>query len=104
MKCCVNLDEYHHVSQFILASANLHCIFRITFMYHVYYSSLCTFMYHALYISLCIFILQFPCFSFFVTDRTRKQALLIKRFNFVYFKDLPSASHSNNRDVTAENE
>ena len=82
----VNLDEYHRLSQFILASANLYCIFQITFMYHIVCSSLCTFKYHVLYISLCIFTLQFPCFSFFVIDRTRKQALLIKRFNFVLSK------------------
>ena len=37
-------------------------------------------------------------------DRTRKQTLLIKRFNFVFIKDLPSVSHSNERAVTAENE
>ena len=51
----VNLDEYHHVSQFILASANLDCIFHTIFMCHVFYSSLCIFMYHVLYVSLCIF-------------------------------------------------
>ena len=51
----VNLDEYHHLSQFILASATLYCIFHTTFMYHAFWSSLCTFMYNVLYISLCYF-------------------------------------------------
>ena len=51
----LNLDEYHHLSQFILASATLYCIFHITFMYHAFWSSLCTFMYNVLYISLCYF-------------------------------------------------
>ena len=51
----VNLDEYHHVSQYIVTSASLYCIFHITLMYHAFYSSLCTFMYHVLYIWLCIF-------------------------------------------------
>ena len=48
-----------------------------------------------------------PCtvlFSFFVIDRTRKQTLLIKRFNFVFIKDLPSVSQSNERAATTENE
>ena len=100
---CMNLDEYHHVSQFNLTSVNLYCIFHKVFMYHAFYSSLCTFMYHVPYISLGIFTLQFPCFSFFVIDRTRKQTLLIKQFNFVFIKDLSSVSHSNEQAVTAEN-
>ena len=70
------------------------------FMYHVL---LCTWMYHLPYFSLCTFTLQFPCFAFFVIDRTRKQTLLIKRFNFVFIKDLPSISQSNEKVVKAEN-
>ena len=88
----MNLDEYHHVSHSILASANVYCIFHITFMCHV------------LYFSLCAFTLQFLCFAFFVIDRTRKQTLLIKRFNFVFTKDLPSISQSNVQAATAKNE
>ena len=99
-----NLDEYHHVSQFNLASPNLYCISHITFMHHLFHSSLCTFMYHVLYTSLCIFRLYIHCFSFFVIDRTRKQTLFIKRFNFVFIKDIQSVSHSNERAITAENE
>ena len=57
MKCSkcsnVNWDEYNHVKKFILASANLYCIFHIAFMYYVLYFSLCTFMYRVLYFSLC---------------------------------------------------
>ena len=61
-------------------------------------------MYHVLYFSLCTFTLQFSCFVFFVIDRTRKQTLLIKRFNFVFTKDLPSISQSNAQAATAKNE
>ena len=61
-------------------------------------------MYHVLYFSLCTFTLQFPCFAFFVIDRTRKQALLIKRFSFLFTKDLPSISQSNVQAATAKTE
>ena len=45
-----------------------------------------------------------PCFAFSVIDCTWKQTLLIKRFNFVFIKDLPSVSQSNVQAVTAKNE
>ena len=41
---------------------------------------------------------------FFVIDRTRKQMLLITRFDFVFIEDLPSVNHSSERAVTVENE
>ena len=47
---------YFGISELILIS-------HITFMHHVFYSSLCTFMYHVLCFLLCTFTLQFPCFS-----------------------------------------
>ena len=100
----VNLDEYNHVSGFILASANPYCIFHITFTDYLLYYSLCTFMYRVLYFSFCTFTLHFRCFSFFVIDRTRKQTVLIEWFKFVFIKDLPSVSQSNEQTVTAENE
>ena len=88
----MNLDECHHVSQFILESANLYCFFNIFFMYHVLYFSLWTFT------SFC------TCLAFFVFDRTRKLTLLLKRFKFVFVKDLPLVSHSNAHAVTTGNE
>ena len=61
-------------------------------------------MYHVLHFSLCTFTLQFPCFAFFVIDRTQKQTLLIKRFNFAFTKDLPSIILSNVQAARAKNE
>ena len=52
----------------------------------------------------CTLTLYFPCFVFFVIDRTRKQTLLIKRFSFAFIKDPPLASQSSVQSVTAENE
>ena len=43
-------------------------------------------------------------YALFVIDRTRKQILLIKWFNFVFTKDLPSVSQSNISAVEAEKE
>ena len=43
-------------------------------------------------------------YAVFVIDRTRKQTLLIKRFNFVFTKDLPSISQPNIQAVEAEKE
>ena len=43
-------------------------------------------------------------YAVFVIDRTRKQTLLIKLFDFVFTKDLPSISQSNVRAVKAEKE
>ena len=61
----------------------LYCTVHIIFMYHV---------------------LHVPCFAFFVIDRTWKQTLLIKRFDFAFIKDRPSVSQSYVQAVTAENE
>ena len=46
----------------------------------------------------------FHFIAFFVIDRTRKQPLLIKPFNFVFIKDLASLSQSKEQAVMAENE
>ena len=43
-------------------------------------------------------------YAIFVIDRTRKQTLWIKLFNFVFIKDLPSISQSNIQAVKAEKE
>ena len=43
-------------------------------------------------------------YAVFVTDRTRKQTLLIKLFDSVFTKDLPSISQSNVEAVKAEKE
>ena len=107
MKCpkCSNLwigtSKTFHVRYFILASASLYCIFHIIFKYHVLYFSLC--ISRTMY---CIFhcVLLHCNFNVSVIDRTRKQTLLIKRFKFVFIKDVPSVSQSNVQAVTVENE
>ena len=43
------------------------------------------------------------CFPLFVIDCTQKQKLLIERFKFVFIKDLPSVSQSNEQAVTVKN-
>ena len=43
-------------------------------------------------------------YTVFVIDRTQKQTLLIKWFNFVFAKDLPTISQSNIQAVKAEKE
>ena len=43
-------------------------------------------------------------YTVFVIDRTRKQTLLIKLFDFVFTKDLPSINQSNVHAVKAEKE
>ena len=43
-------------------------------------------------------------YAVFVIDRTRKQTLLIKWFNFVFTKNLPLISQSNIQAVKAEKE
>ena len=40
---------------------------------------------------------------FFVIDHTQKQTMLIKWFNFLFIKDLPSVSQSNEQAVTTDN-
>ena len=66
------------------------------------------FMYHVLHFSLCFHIvISVFCtsiYAVFVIDRTRKQTLLIKWFNIVFTKDLPSISLSNIQAVKAEKE
>ena len=98
-----SLDENHHVSQFNLASPNLYCISHITSctsisLFTVHFHVSCT-VHFTMYLQTVI-----SLFSFFVIDRTRKQTLFIKQFNFVFIKDLPSVSLSNDRAITAENE
>ena len=61
-------------------------------------------MYHVLYFSLCTFTLYFPSFVFFVIDRSRKQTLLITRFNLLFIEQRPSVTQSNVNAATAENE
>ena len=80
----MNRGEYHHVSQFILASAKT--VFSIL-----------------LYITYCTLPYIFSCTMYDVVDRTRNQMLLIKQFGFVFMKDLPSVSQLKVRAVTAEN-
>ena len=60
--------------------------------------------FHLLDSSVCIFTLYFPCFAFFVIGRTRKQTLLIKRFNFAFTENRPPVIQSNVQAVTDENE
>ena len=43
-------------------------------------------------------------YAVFVIDRTRKQTLLVKWFNFAFTKDLPSIIQSNIQTVKAEKE
>ena len=43
-------------------------------------------------------------YAVFDIDRTQKQTLLIKLFDFVFTKDLPSISQSNVQAVKAEKE
>ena len=80
-------QQYHRVSQCILKSLNLYCIFYIVQFFLV-----------------CTFKLYFPYFAFFVTDCSLKQTLLIKRFNFVFIEDQILVSQSNVQAVMAKNE
>ena len=59
----------------------------------------CTFI---VYFHTVIFVLNTSIYAFFVIDRTWKQALLIKWFNFVFTKDLPLISQSNVQAVNAK--
>ena len=86
----MNLDKHHHVSQSILGLANWYCIFH----------SSCTSFYFPTVIS----VFRTSIYAVFVMDRTRKQTLLIKWFNFAFTKDLPSISLSNVQTVNAEKE
>ena len=107
MQCRVNLGEYHHVSRFILPSANFpyYHVFSILF--------LCT-MYCTLHCVLsCTMYCTFHCAPSHCNFHVSLSLLLIaleskrwtiKRFNFVFIKYLSSVSQSNEQAVTAENE
>ena len=91
----MNLDEYHHVSESIFASASD----TVFFIFHVPCTVLFTVYFHTVISVFCTSV-----YAVFVIDRTRKQTLLIKWFNFVFTKDLPSISQSNVQAVKAEKE
>ena len=57
-----------------------------------------------MYFHTVISVFRTSIYAVFVIDRTRKQTLLIKWFNFVFTKDLPSISQSNVQAVKAEKE
>ena len=57
-----------------------------------------------LYFHTVIFVFCTSIYAVFVIDRTRKQTLLIKLFDFVFTKDLPSINQSNVHAVKAEKE
>ena len=58
-----------------------------------------------MYFHTVISVFRTSIYAVFVIDRTRKQTLLIKLFNFVVFtKDLPSIRQSNVQAVRAEKE
>ena len=73
-------------------SANWHC-FHVpcTLPFTVYFHNV-------------ISVFRTSIYAVFVTDRIRKQTLLIKLFYFAFTKDLPSISQSNVQAVKAENE
>ena len=79
----MNLDEHNQVSQSILASANWYCIFHISC---IMYCTFFTVYFHAL-----TSVFRTCIYDVLVIDRTRKQALLTKWFNFVFTKDLPES-------------
>ena len=76
-----------------MASANWYCIFHIscTVLFNVYFHTVISVFHTSIY-------------TVFVIDCTRKQTLLIKLFDFVFTKDLPSISQSNVQTVKAEKE
>ena len=57
-----------------------------------------------MYFHTVISVFRTSIYAVFAIDRTRKQTLLIKWFNFVFIKDLPSISQSNVQAVRAEKE
>ena len=61
----------------------------------------CTVLF-TVYFHTVIFVFRTSIYTVFVIDRTRKQTLLIKWFNFVFTKDLPSISQSNVQAVKVE--
>ena len=56
-----------------------------------------------MYFRIVFSVFRVSIYAFFVIDRTRKQALLIKWFNFVFSKDLASISQSNVLAAKAKN-
>ena len=78
-----------------MASANWYCIslFHVpcAVLFNVYFHSVTS-------------VFRTSIYAVLVIDRTRKQTLLIKLFNFVFTKDLPSISQSNVQAVKAEKE
>ena len=48
-----------------------------------------------MHLHIVISVFRTSIYAAFVIDRTRKQTLLIKLFDFVFTKDLPSISQSN---------
>ena len=68
-------------------------------IFHLPFTVLFTLYFHTVISVFCTSI-----YAVFVIDRTRKQTLLIKWFNFVFTKDLPSISQSNIQAVKAEKE
>ena len=89
----MNLDEHHHVTQLIFGISKLICIFHIscTVLFNVYFHTVISVFHTSIYAA-------------FVIDCTRKQTLLIKLFDFVFTKDLPSISQSNVETVKVEKE
>ena len=61
-------------------------------------------MLFTVYFHTVISVFRISIYIVFVIDRTRKQTLLIKWFDFVFTKDLPSISQSNIQAVKAEKE
>ena len=57
-----------------------------------------------MYFHTVISVFRTSIYAVFVIDRTRKQTLLIKLFDFVFTKDLPSINQSNVHAVKAEKE
>ena len=80
-------------------------ILYFSYCFHVPFTVLSTVYFHIP--SAVLFTVYFhtliSVFCFFVIDCTRKQTLLIRQFNFVYLKDLPSICQSNVQGLTAEN-
>ena len=57
-----------------------------------------------MHLHIVISVFRISIYAVFVIDRTRKQTQLIKLFDFVFTKDLPSISQSNIQAVKAEKE
>ena len=55
-----------------------------------------------MHLHIVISVFRTSIYAAFVIDRTRKQTLLIKLFDFVFTKDLPSISQSNIQAAKAE--